>query len=281
MASTEGYDDFHLPRILCLHGGGSNARIFRAQCRVIAAQLKGHFRLCFPDGPLPSKPGPDVDSVYRGWGPFRAWTAPSWLGREDKVSDADKKACMQLIEDTLAKAMEEDDNEGAEGPWVGVLGFSQGAKVAGSILLRQQQQLDAKLVPRFRFRFGVLMAGRGPLLPLNTLELRDAPIMALDYDNDTASSDTDSVDSEPDSSRLRARTLHVHGLKDPGLELHRRLLDDWCEEGTAALFEWNGAHRLPIKSHDVAALVQGILAVSEASCPGLTGLMNEKRLLDD
>lgn len=52
----------HLPRILCLHGGGTNAKIFHAQCRVLRAELKGIFRLCFAEAPFPSKPGPVSES---------------------------------------------------------------------------------------------------------------------------------------------------------------------------------------------------------------------------
>jgi hypothetical protein len=45
---VQGDPCLHLPRILCLHGGGSNAKIFQAQCRKLNAQLKPYFppRLC-------------------------------------------------------------------------------------------------------------------------------------------------------------------------------------------------------------------------------------------
>jgi hypothetical protein len=66
----------HLPRILCLHGGGTNARIFRAQCHIIRRHLENSFRLVFSDAPYISKPGPDVTSVYADWGPFRSWMKP-------------------------------------------------------------------------------------------------------------------------------------------------------------------------------------------------------------
>jgi hypothetical protein len=48
----------YLPRILCLHGGGTNAKIFRAQCRVLRAELGSKFRLCFAEAPFSSQPGP-------------------------------------------------------------------------------------------------------------------------------------------------------------------------------------------------------------------------------
>ena len=38
---------------------------------------------------------------------------------------------------------------------------------------------------------------------------------------------------------LRTPTVHVHGMADPGLHLHRRLLEQYCEEGSATLVEWD------------------------------------------
>lgn len=53
--------------------GGTNARIFYAQCRVLSTLLNPHFRLCFAEAPVPSQPGPDVVSVYRHFGDFKSW----------------------------------------------------------------------------------------------------------------------------------------------------------------------------------------------------------------
>ena len=63
----------HEPRILCLHGGGINARIFRDQCRVLKRSLSSASRLCYAEAAFLSKPGPDVVSVYKSYGPFEAW----------------------------------------------------------------------------------------------------------------------------------------------------------------------------------------------------------------
>lgn len=63
----------HRPRILCLHGGGTNAHIFRAQCRSLSYALAPHFRLAYAEAPFLSDPGPDVASVYADCGPFKRW----------------------------------------------------------------------------------------------------------------------------------------------------------------------------------------------------------------
>jgi hypothetical protein len=62
---------------------------------------------------------------------------------------------------------------------------------------------------------------------------------------------------------LKLPTVHVHGMRDPGLELHRQLLEHYCDIGSVRLVEWDGDHRVPIKSKDVAAVVKQILAVAQ------------------
>jgi hypothetical protein len=50
----------------------------------------------------------------------------------------------------------------------------------------------------------------------------------------------------------------VHGTRDPGLIEHRKLLAQYCEKGTTRLMEWDGEHRVPIRTKDVLALVRHI-----------------------
>ncbi|KAL2015580.1 hypothetical protein VTK56DRAFT_5213 [Thermocarpiscus australiensis] len=272
----------HLPRILCLHGGGTNARIFRAQCRVLGARLASSFRLVFADAPFPSRPGPDVESVYAAWGPFRSWLPPAPGGGFAASLDAVDRAAAKHINQCLEDATREDNETGATGPWVGVLRFSQGAKMAASLLWRQQQQNQNQ--PRRRtqdwegsgadmdqygggswhlqeqhdplagvrdceakwaqqtttdYRFAVLLAGRGPLVSMRP-DMKGRDVLSLP-------------------------TIHVHGLRDAGLAMHRDLLYRHCDGGSAKLVEWDGDHRVPIKTGDVEAVVAEILQVARAT----------------
>ncbi|KAK2042690.1 hypothetical protein LZ31DRAFT_555888 [Colletotrichum somersetense] len=244
-SSSPSGSDLTLPRILCLHGGGTNARIFGAQCRALRRQLGPSFRLVFADAPFPSPAGPDVTSVYGDseWGPFRSWfpahaaTTPATLDEHAIAS----------LDAWLASAIRDDDGLGATGKLIGLLGFSQGAKVAGSLLLRCQRQRrhasssssNGDGCPRLTdVCFAVLLAGRAPLLSM----------------------DATSSDAHPDV--LTLPTVHVHGLNDAGLSLHRDLLHRCCDAGTARLVEWDGDHRVPIKTGDVAAVVAEVLAVA-------------------
>ncbi|PSR80083.1 serine hydrolase FSH [Coniella lustricola] len=240
-----------LPRILCLHGGGTNSSIFYMQCRSLSLHLKSQFRLVFAVASFPSTPGPDVLSVYADCGPFKRWvysTAPNAVEEKPKET-------WDAIENQIGDAMDADDKLGATGDFVAVLGFSQGAKVAASILLRQQERPGAMgRVGRSEagFRFGVLMAGRGPLLaydPDNASWLGNDE--RFDYDSNVAA-----------KRLLRIPTIHVHGLQDPGLGFHQVLLEEWCDPRTTTLVEWEGNHRLPIKTLDVKLVVDKIRDVA-------------------
>ncbi|KAK2746188.1 hypothetical protein FQN57_003310 [Myotisia sp. PD_48] len=252
------HDTLHLPRIICLHGGGSNAAIFHTQCRVLRSHLKSTFRLCFVDAPFSSAAGPGILPVYEGFGPYYCWSKWPGAGEHDFGP-----RMLNQTEYTLRCAMKEDDRKGATGEWVGVLGFSQGARTGASILLKQQ--IEADLSPGgqsanqpFKFRFGVLMNGRGPLLSFE-MEENNMDVPA------TGESGGGSAEREfvIDGHRLRIPTVHVHGLQDPGLELHRKLRDDHFEDGATRLVEWDGGHRIPIKKPDVEAVVSEILEIAK------------------
>ena len=74
--------------------------------------------------------------------------------------------------------------------------------------------------------------------------------------------DLDSLLERPDM-RLRLPTVHVHGLKDEGLHLHRRCVEEYCAPGTTAVVEWDGTHRIPIKKSDVDKVVAKIVEVAD------------------
>ena len=245
-----------LPRILCLHGGGTNAKIFRAQCRALEAKLRFSFHLCFADAPFPSRPGPDVVSVYKDFGPFQRWLR--W--REDQP-EIEAAAAVLQIEMSLEAAMQADNEKGATGPWVGLLGFSQGAKMCASLLFRQQVRAEklGKHCAGSNFRFAVLMAGRGPLVSLDpalimTPSLVDAAHLGFQV----------FIDRNRTDHLLRLPTIHVHGLRDQGLLLHQQLKEQYCERGSTRLIEWKGAHRVPIDSKVVDTIVEEIIIVARA-----------------
>ncbi|KAH7018066.1 serine hydrolase FSH [Microdochium trichocladiopsis] len=273
------------PRILCLHGGGTNARIFKAQCRVLSRVLDPWFRLVYAEAPFESQPGPDVLSVYADCGPFKRWLR--WKPEHAAITDEDVVAA---IDEALAEAMSEDDDAGATGEWVGLLGFSQGAKLAASLMFRQQVLLASPgglaqgrdnnknstgtsirpLLSPVEWKFAILHAGRAPLVNLlgeatfsSSLLSRPSQIGLADKPDDSGHHvPHDIMDVASGKHMLDLPTVHVHGLQDVGIHLHRDLLDTYCTPGSAVLVEWDGAHRMPLKAGDVQLVVDAMLAVA-------------------
>lgn len=246
-----------LPRILCLHGGGTNARIFRSQCRVLSRMLAPYFRFVYAEAPFESSAGPDVLSVYAEHGPFKRWLR--WLPGQPEVED---DAAIEAIDAQLKQAMDEDDSAGATGPWVGLLGFSQGAKLSASLLFRQQiraEKLGAAQAGS-DWRFAVLMAGRAPIVNLAPDVFTSS--MLHHPSQIGLMGGPDLMDVMKGEHILRLPTIHVHGLADPGLHLHRELYDEYCDPTTTRLIEWNGNHRVPLKGTDVNPLIAEILDVA-------------------
>ncbi|KAL4925327.1 serine hydrolase FSH [Aspergillus undulatus] len=222
-----------LPRLVCLHGGGTNARISRSQCRALRVQLGPFFRLVLAEAPFYTTPGPDV-SVYEKWGPFRAWFPPGYATGGSgsgavpiSGSPIASRIVLSSFEKSIEAAMEHDNGVGGTGTWIGLLGLSQGAKMAASLLLKQQNNCHT-LQKTIDYRFAILLAGRAPLVSL----------------------------SLQDELSFAASDL---GGYEPALHLHMSTIH--C--GSARLVEWDGGHRVPIRSRDVVTVVDAILDIAQ------------------
>jgi len=261
-------DSKPLPRILCLHGGGVNAAIFQLQSRALSRHLQHSFRLVWVDGPFFCDPHADVVHIFSSYTPFRRWLR--WLPEHAEI---DAESCIEEIGYAIRTAMDDDDRAGGTGEWVGLMGFSQGAKLAASLLIEQQAREEQARregtavqpglagLPDPKWRFGILLAGRAPLTNLNP-ELLQSEALVSAADVSEGFQFCKAVDGE---AKLSKPTLHVHGMADAGLHLHRKLLHEYCNEGTATLIEWEGAHRVPLKSVDVDPVVTAIYNLAEAT----------------
>lgn len=162
--------------------------------------------------------------------------------------------------------MVSDNAMGGTGDWVTIMGFSQGGKVAASLLLRQQ--LRAEKLGQDQagsdFKFAVLVAGHAPLIAMDP-QLTDS--LALADSNELTTGAFAHVTGfflqRSDDHILRLPPLHVHGKKDPGIANHRRLLTDFCKEGTIRLVVWDGDHRVVIQAADIATVAKEIMVLSK------------------
>lgn len=265
MIYASGPETLHKPRILCLHGGGVSAKIFRLQARCLVASLAPYFRLVFVDGPFPSEMHDDLKPVYGQMGPCHRWAA--WLPHHVQNSNSDT-VVVDRIEDSLQAAIKADPGTGE---WVGLLGFSQGAKLAISILLenqlRQQQREvssgeEGVFFAGVHWKFGIIMAGRAPPYSLSE-RTKDSPYFDPPGKIPPPAATTRHTVANLDfPHKLTTPTLHVHGIRDAGLPFHRQLLRDYVASDRAVLVEWDGRHRLPIRTADVEAVTGGILRVA-------------------
>lgn len=239
------------------------------QCRGLAFRLRHHFRLVYAEAPfVTTTPGPDVLSVYAECGPFKRWV----LTVEPNAVEKRPEETWKAIDESLRVAMGRDEGDGE---WVGVLGFSQGAKIAGSLLLRLRERGDTMeriLGQKLDFKVGVLMAGRGPFLPLVFDEDKDEEKIKTRWM--FGAGDKLDYDSNLEAHRLirDIPTIHVHGLQDPGIDYHRVMLEDWCQCGTTTLIEWEGNHRLPLKTGDVVPVVDAMVAILKREGVALPGV---------
>ncbi|CAK3968810.1 Hypothetical predicted protein [Lecanosticta acicola] len=233
--TNEPSPNLDAPRILCLHGGGVTAEVFRLQARALIKHLPA-FRLVFADGPHLCNPGPGILPVYQDHGPFRRWLR--WLPEHPEIDD---ESAMEEILYNIHRAQDEDEGTGA---WVGLLGFSQGAKLSASLLYDQQIRLEREGNAATDYKFAVLLAGRSPLVSF--CEFSRSPALCQ------PGAMSEGFRFEGTSPHiLSLPTLHVHGLNDPGLHLHRKLLRQYCDAKTSRVLEWDGNHRVPIKKTDV------------------------------
>ncbi|KAL6718182.1 hypothetical protein ACLMJK_004270 [Lecanora helva] len=117
-----------------------------------------------------------------------------------------------------------------EGPYDGIIGFSEGALVAADVILHQQRHPP----PATRLRVAIFISG--------------AP--AWDYDLHR------SLLADETKQRIRVPSVSVIGKEDP-IAGAARALYELCEEGKRGLVEWEGGHGIP-RGEAQGRMVQGV-----------------------
>ncbi|CAG7997511.1 unnamed protein product [Penicillium salamii] len=271
MAETD-----NLPRILCLHGVGSNADILLLQTRALREKLSSSFRFVFANGPFFSEAGPGVLPAYAGADPYRRWLR--WIESHRVLKP---KFQVEAIRRCLEDAMAQDDESGGCGPWIGLLGFSQGARLSASILFECQRRQEAKEngVPITGYegsskstlwsqdwQFAALFAAPAPLVALSP-ETGNLPLQsptelgASLEDLEKALKDMEKVNPYGELS-IERPTLHVIGVEDEWAPSQRKLYDTYCSADARFLLEWEGDHRIPIQTSENDQICARILEMA-------------------
>lgn len=129
-------------RLLALHGVGSSSDILRIQLAAVIRNLGSEYEISFFDGPFVRERGPGMAVHYSG--PFYSYT--------EGYSPAEIRDALDDLEEFVQ------DN----GPFDGVIGFSQGASMAASYILDQQERFPDGVAP---FGFAVLLSSVAAFSP--------------------------------------------------------------------------------------------------------------------
>lgn len=251
-------------------GVGSNADVLFLQTRALRDKLSSSFRFVFANGPFFCEAGPGMLPAYGGAEPFRRWLRWSASHRVLKP-----QFHIETIRRCLEDAMAEDDEAGATGPWIGFLGFSQGARLSASLLYETQRRqslrdmgepvrgyegedVETRLWSQ-DWKFAVFFSGPAPLVALSP-GLEDVPLQSP-TELDVSYKEPDKLD--PTGKVFIDRpTLHVIGLQDEWVSSQRTLYYKYCSEKSRTLIEWEGDHRIPIESQQVEQIAQHMIAMA-------------------
>lgn len=142
-------------RVLCIHGYRQNSDSFREKTGALRKLLKKSVELVFMSAPhtvqttaneaeKDNSSGPVGEEDPRGW----------WFSDVDARSFSAQLRCEQSLGlEQSVSAVRETVQE--QGPFDGILGFSQGAAFVAMLCSLQEQNLE----PLFNFRFAILIAG--------------------------------------------------------------------------------------------------------------------------
>lgn len=232
-----------LPVILCLHGGGSTSTVFKIQCRRLIWTLGSQFKFVFVNAPHEGEPGFGMLPVFESCAPFYRWVTRRWkLGEGPTESTPEHE--IDLIDTALDHAVVSEAGPQGWRNVVGVIGFSQGARLVGGLLLRQK--LWEKANPddesgKWHLKFGVMVGGPYPPIAMS-----------------------EEVDAQQYEVLKTIPTVHAWGRDDhvrSGCEEMRQACDsDVCFE-----LQFDGGHHMPLKDVEAKDLCDLIMAAYYAS----------------
>ncbi|CAG8026292.1 unnamed protein product [Penicillium salamii] len=135
-------------RFLCLHGHGTNSQILESQLEPLRAHLPTDWEFDFLDGEMEAEPATGVDQIFPG----------PYLCYHGEPVPGDVWNAYNLILDVVRD----------EGPFDGVIAFSQGAAVAATIIAHEAKSNPEADV----FRLAVFLSATMPFdMEAGTLKL--------------------------------------------------------------------------------------------------------------
>ncbi|KAJ4302829.1 hypothetical protein N0V90_001720 [Kalmusia sp. IMI 367209] len=214
-------------RILCLHGHGSSSTVFKAQTATIRHELGKDHTYDFVQGTLLADMAPGLEYISNPDSPHFAYYK---IDSPSSFIDALKQLEEYII---------------AEGPFDGVMAFSQGAGLAAMHITRSQ--LEGRVPP---FKFAVLIASNDVYDP--TAWLQRGVVQPLDTQ----------IHGRP----IKVPTVVVWGEQDPWKDRSERTMG-LCEKDKVFVVRHAGGHDVPGLAakeavHEVVKMIRRVIIMA-------------------
>ncbi|KAL9049435.1 MAG: hypothetical protein Q9162_007221 [Coniocarpon cinnabarinum] len=211
-------------RFLCLHGWGTNSDIFEAQTALLRHEIGGGHTYEFVDGPMtwPTQPGieeafGEQECCYTYWDPSNA-------------------ASIEAAVDYLEEFMNSD------GPFDGVLAFSQGAALAATLLAKNVKASNGKYLKHPLFKCAIFLSAMRP----------------VDY-SALASGEIRMLSRAQDGVIYTIPTSNIWGAKDSQYPGVPEQVSDLCLAEQSTTFVHSKGHEVPmVPGDDLASMVAAI-----------------------
>ncbi|GIL60114.1 hypothetical protein Vafri_14749 [Volvox africanus] len=232
MNGSKGYPNTGRQRVLCIHSFRTSGKIFQQQLQRagLLEALSDLVEFVFVDAPHPAS-GPiprDVRPYFEG--PYYEWFTAESVGDRVEFDEAKMKASERFLMALLAQ----------QGPFDGLIGFSQGAAMSGALVALQRSGLRAELSTLRPLRFCILFAG---------LKSRHPDHLAA----------FDAL-----SGKVPCPSLHVFGDKDALKNPHCTELADSFRSATVLLHQ--RGHVIPVLHEPQLAIMRAFIQAT-ASAP--------------
>ncbi|OQE25698.1 hypothetical protein PENFLA_c008G04638 [Penicillium flavigenum] len=202
-------------RFLCLHGGGTNGEIFEIQIGGLRQILEksGH-RFKFMNGKINAKVEEELEGIVDGpfYNHYTRGTSPG-------------SSVLEAFDHTKRFIAE-------EGPFDAVIGFSQGAALAASLLIHQKKTQPAE--PPL-FRAAVFICGAAPW----------------------ESSGLEHISPQPDTYPIAIPTANIVGKADSLFSEGVKLFE-LCEPAKAAFYDHGSKHMVPFDMKNTEEMIRVI-----------------------
>ncbi|KAK0667280.1 serine hydrolase FSH [Cercophora samala] len=190
-------------RFLCLHGLGTNSQIFETQTAAIRYDLADKHSYDFVEGTIPCKMAPEFETV---------------------ASPTDKFFCYADLDDLetcLTALAQLDTYIQEEGPFDGLMAFSQGATIAATYIADKFRKNEPS-----PFKFAVFFSAGGVF---DVDRLRKGEVSPLTPDKV--------------GELIRIPTAHIWGVNDATVDSGS--VSAVCETGKREVYVHDGGHEIP------------------------------------